>query len=388
MEAFTLDRTFHKRDIVDGFLSLIWTERYYGDGEVELVVPVTTESIQKLSTGTFLGLDQSKEVMILETMNIEDNTLKVKGTSLLPWFNNRFLRVLPGHEEKSWRMAGGTAGWMLWVLISTMCLADSPYLTGEIDIGIPNPQVLAVPGLGLNDYDQSGGNIDVVVPFGPLYTVMKDLATTYEIGMSLILENITDTSFFLGFRSYKGMDRTSGQTDNPVIRFSPLMDSFTDIKELQSIASLKTLVYAFATQKLTHKVEVAEGEEPVPDIELIPTTPGISSLTGLYTGFDLRALMIFADDISYDTIDGNLDNLTTVLNSRAYKALTENHFVIAVDGEIVPDSQFKYGVHYNLGDLIEVQGNSGVVQTARITEYIRSQDPSGEKAYPTVTMIG
>jgi hypothetical protein len=40
-----------------------------------------------------------------------------------------------------------------------------------------------------------------------------------------------------------------------------------------------------------------------------------------------------------------------------------------------------------LGDIIEVQGNSDIVSTARVTEYIHSQDAAGEKAYPTVTMI-
>ena len=107
-----------------------------------------------------------------------------------------------------------------------------------------------------------------------------------------------------------------------------------------------------------------------------------------YSGFDLRAILVFADDITTDLVGTSATNLKNVLTSRAKDALTANKYVKAVDGEIVPDNQFKYGIHYTLGDLIEVQGNSGVVQTARITEYIRAQDASGEKAYPTVTMIG
>jgi hypothetical protein len=62
--------------------------------------------------------------------------------------------------------------------------------------------------------------------------------------------------------------------------------------------------------------------------------------------------------------------------------------MIAVDGEIVPESQFHYGVHYGLGDIIEVQGNRGGAEPARITEYIRAQDEGGERAYPTVAIIG
>jgi hypothetical protein len=69
MEPFTLDRNFQKVDIIDEFGSIIWTERYYGDSEVQLTVPATQEMFQKLPVGTFLGLTGSSEIMILETMN-------------------------------------------------------------------------------------------------------------------------------------------------------------------------------------------------------------------------------------------------------------------------------------------------------------------------------
>lgn len=369
MEPFTLDRNFLKQDIIDGFSSIIWTERYYGDSEVELVTPVTMEMIQKLPVGTFLGLDQSDEVMILETVHIDEDKLKITGISLLQWLNNRFVRASAAHEDKYWYLAGATPGHILWLIVYNMCCQGSPYLDGTINIGIANPQQLVIPNLGLDYYDDSGDNIEIGVPYGPVYTALKDIATTYEIGMQIVLE--PDRS--LGFRSYKGLHRDSGQTDNPIVRFSPEMDSFTNIKELRSIAALKTLVYSFVPSNPGG----------------LATVPGVSSLSGpQYTGFDLRALMIFADDLTTDKVGGSAQNLVDILNSRAHDALTTNHYIQAVDGEIVPESQFKYGIHYNLGDVIEVQGNSGIVQTARITEYIRAQDEGGERAYPTVTMIG
>ena len=76
-----------------------------------------------------------------------------------------------------------------------------------------------------------------------------------------------------------------------------------------------------------------------------------------------------------------------LLNTYAAINLIANSSVKALDGEIVPTNQFQYGVHYNLGDIIETQGNSGVVQASRVTEYIRAQDEAGERAYPTVTAL-
>jgi Siphovirus ReqiPepy6 Gp37-like protein len=377
MQPHTLDRSFHKQDEIDGFNSVIWTERYYGDSEVELVVPATSEMIKKLPEGTFLGLPESDEVMILETALIEEGKLKLTGMSLLPWLNNRFVRTSAKHEDQTWALSGGPPGWTVWAILWNMCHRDSPYLqVGSVAMGIPNPERFIIPGLNLRDYDKSGDNISVGVPFGPVYDAMREIATTYRIGMQITLDSVTDTSYSLGFRSYKGLDRTSAQNVNSVIRFSPQMDSLTDIKELRSIAALKTVVYAFASSLDTA-------------LKPLATTPGISSMTGpQYTGFDLRALQIFAGDIKSDssnTIDAA--KLLNILNSRAYDARTQNRVIKTVDGEIVPTNQFKYGVHYNLGDVIEVQGLSEIVQTSRVVEYIRAQDEAGERAYPTVAML-
>ena len=120
MDIYTLNRNFLRQDAIDTFVSAIWTERYYGDSEVELVVPVTTENIKKLPEGIFLSLDGSSEVMIVETANIEDGNLKLSGIALLPWMNNRFVRSSPKHDERSWSVTGGTPGSTLWAIIYNM----------------------------------------------------------------------------------------------------------------------------------------------------------------------------------------------------------------------------------------------------------------------------
>lgn len=375
MELYTLGRDFLKKDVIDGFSSVIWTERYYGDSQVELSVPITPEMVTKLPIGSFLGLGDSDEIMILETTNIKDGKIKFTGISILTWLNNRFVRTSAVHEDRYWYIDAESPGFALWAIVYNMCCDGSPYLDGTIPTGIANPEKFVIPGLGLNDYDTSGVPLKVGVPYGPVYTAIREIATTYEIGMKIVFD--LSQPFPLGFRSYKGLDYTSGQTDNPTVRFSPQMDSLTDIEELQSIAALKTLVYAFAPG-----LNPAEGEAD------LRTTPGVSALTGpQYTGFDLRALQIFAEDITTDQIGASSSVLLDILNTRAHDALTTNKFVKSVDGEIVPDNQFTYGIHYNLGDIIEVEGNTGTVQKARVIEYIRSQDSSGEKAYPTVSAI-
>lgn len=372
MEPYTMDRNFQKKDIIEEFSSIIWTERYYGDSSVELIVPAKVDLIQKLPKGIFLGLDKSDEVMILETKDIEDNKLKLTGISILPWLNNRFVRASSNHEETVWKIPDAPAGYQLWQILYNMCVVGSPYLDGSEDTGIPNPERLAIPNLGLESYDISGLDIKAHIPYGPVYNAMREIATSAEIGMTITLRRIGD-SYLLGFRSYKGLDRTSGQSINDPVQFSPQMDSLTNIKELESLSLFKTLVFAFAYR-------LDEVDRP------LATTPGEAKLPE-YSGFDLRAEMIFVDNIDHDTIGGNAGVIASALKNRADLELLNNKIIQVVDGEIVPTSQFRYGIHYNLGDLIEMQGSSGIIQKCRVTEYIRAQDEAGERAYPTVEKI-
>jgi hypothetical protein len=360
-----MDRNFIKTYEIDKFESAIWTERYYGDSEITLVVAATPDLIQILSQGTFVGLYDSKEVMMIDTIDIESGSLKVTGQGLLPWMNNRFIRATAAPEDKYWSPGAQTPGWYLWAIVYYWLIAPQIY-----PMGVPNPQALAIPNLGLKSYDQSG-SVALAVPYGPVYDAMRAIATAYEIGIRITLEPTDAVPGQLLFQAYKGLDHTTAQSVNPIVRFSPQMDTLTNIKELQSISGYKNLVYSFCP--------------PNPD-GLAPNC-GSASVSGP-TGWDLRAELTFEEDITTDMVGGDANAMQNLLNSRATIAMNNARAVKAVDGTIVPLHQFQYNVDYTLGDIIEVQGNSGVVQNSRITEYIRAQDSSGEKAYPTVAMLG
>jgi hypothetical protein len=99
----------------------------------------------------------------------------------------------------------------------------------------------------------------------------------------------------------------------------------------------------------------------------------------------LRASLLLTDISSEELTSA--DNVADALNNKAFIDLLNNPYIKIVDGEVGPIIQFQYGVHYNLGDIIEVQGNTGVINTARVTEYIRVQDETGERSYPTVSVL-
>lgn len=374
MELFTLDRQFVRQKEIDVFHSVIWTERYYGDSEVELSVAPTTEMIQALPLGIFLGLEDSDEIMILESREFEDNVMKLKGVSLLPWLNNRFIRTSALHQDRHWVLNSLRPGEILMEIVKNFCITG-PYLDGTIPIGINNPDVFIIPGLSIGVYDKQGDPVSVGVPFGPVFDALYEIATTYLVGQQIVFVNTTGEEFSLQYRNYRGLDRTSDQNFNGQVQFSPDMESLTDIKEIQSIVGHKNRVWAFAP---ANPDDLAG--EPGYDGDMYAGGEGGN-------GFDLRAEMIFAEDITTDQVAGDAATLWAILNARAADGLANSRPVHIVDGEIVPTAQFQYGIHYSLGDIVELQGTSGILQHARVMEYIRAKDSGGVKTFPTVSII-
>lgn len=202
---------------------------------------------------------------------------------------------------------------------------------------------------------------------------MYSIATAHQIGMTLTFDK---TTYSLAFRSYKGQEYTYRVPHmQKIVRFSPDLDTLTDVKELQSIADHKTEIYVY--------VPANPGG--------MASTPGYAGPTPIVPGgelseFDIRVGMVFAEDI---TTIGDLDPaiLLNMLNQKATEALRAYKVIQIVDGQVVPNGIFSYGADYNLGDIVEVEGYSGVVKRAMVTEYIRSQDSNGYKEYPTLETI-
>lgn len=370
MDIYTLDENFLRRDVVDNFQSVVWTERYTKAGDINLVVTPSQDNIVKLTEGTFLGLQGTKEVMQIENALIEGGKLKVTGPSITHFLDNRVIRYSANHADRYYNitMAPGMA---MAFLVSDMCISG-PYTTSTA-YGVDGPRQV-IQGLYIADMDTSGAAEALAVPYGPLYTALAQLAETYQVGFHMFLERASRDAYYLGFRTYKGLDRTSGQSVNTRVRLSPNVDSLTGLKELRSIEKYKNVAYAFAPSN------------PVPGV----TQSGVAyadNEAATSTDFNRRTLLVFADDLTTDKVGGSAAVLLSILNQRAKDALANNNYIKTVDGEVVPQSQFQYGRDYGLGDIVELQSFSGLLSKARVTEYIRTQDATGERAYPTISVI-
>ncbi len=359
MELYVMDNVFNRTRILDEFVSLIWTERYYGDSEFQFVVVADSENIQTLTPGTLIISDDSLEVMMIDTQDIESQTITIAGTSMVQWLRNRFIRFTKNAADQNFNIRGRRPAYLICYIVQEMCMQSSRILNlddsdDEMGISYGDRQRFIIPSLQLGDYYTGGDFVDMSIPYGPVYDAISSIAQTYQIGMQWQLDVLNDRHLF---RSYKGQDRTSTQKFNGVVRFSPKTDTFANSKEIVSNKDYKNIAYVWSNS--------------------VPRDVGKSELDVQSYGLDLRAAIKIDDQVTGDV---------NILNHTAKNILTTNDIVKAIDGQILL-GQFTYGADYGLGDIVEVEGVSGIINSAMITEHILSQDATGTREYPTVQIV-
>lgn len=390
MDLFTLTENFLADEMVDNYNSAIWTERYSKAGDFQIVAPATEEVVAMLAPGKFLGLRGSQEVMIIETQQIEDKLVTVIGQSLVTFLNQRFLWVKnPASSDPDQRVADLTdttrtpgefiSNLVYITVIDTTAFTGIGWVDANLEWADEEIQYLT-----LGAVDASGPDVRLTAALGPLYDAVTYVAEAEDVGISLYLHSADPiTGYSLKFKTYRGLDRTSDQSTNSMVRLTPNMDTLNDVKEIRSIAEFKNVVYVYY-----------EGEISVHYAEGITTPP---------LGFDRRVLITDAEGApvghkvtapgswtqgggySYTIVDEADKAAFRAQNAR--DALANHNYIRAIDGETSPISDFKYGTDYGLGDVIELEGFGGSLSKARVTEYIRAQDNVGEREYPTITVV-
>lgn len=397
MELYKLDQNFNRVKHIDKFTSLIWTERYSTSGDVTLVVPATPDNINLLLPDTRLGEVNSEETMVIDTMSIQNELLTVTGKSLVEnvLMNRAFrystVQAITSTVETNYPSAVITG------VVTFACGVITGFgYEGELG-GLLAEDELSNLTVVNADPDLTT-SAQITVSTDSVFAVIESIAAAFNKGIKLI--GAPDGgSYQLTFTAYAGLDRTSDQSDNPVVRFSNDTKSLVGTTELYSNQNFRNICYAYSSSMPSTVTITDPGTGDTHDETLtVRMGKGVIGVPDTVTDFDRKVVMVDYTDFTIDKYAANLSDGTsmatlealieTELDIAAYNALLNYTFTKSVDGEVVPQSQWKYGVDYFLGDVIELQGASGLIQNARVTEYIRSQDATGEKAYPTVAVTG
>lgn len=358
MELYTLDPLLRREAVIDKFESLIWTERWQEFGDFQLDIPSTSGSRTLLRAGTRLAMNKSNYVMTVESIEDGDDSenrrmLTVKGRSLESQLLDRVAKnsLADLTTSPKWTITLPPAE-VARKIFHDICVL------GILDPADVIPFIVEGPLLSPGTITEPVDPITVELDPTTVYDAIVDISKVWNLGFRM-LRNFDASEIY--FDVYSGSDRTSGQTVHSPVIFTPELDNLQNTKELTSIDKAKNVAYVFSPAGF--QMVYAIGVDP--EIE----------------GFARKVLVVNASDITSENPD-----VASALIQRGNEELAQYRTYQAFDGEISQLSQYKYGTHYHLGDLVEQRNLSGVTNNMRVSEQIFVQDREGERAYPTLTL--
>lgn len=350
MDIYLLDNQLRRTTIVDLYKSLIWTERYSEYGDFELVLHNTRNNLNLFQNGTRIRIAKSNRIMEVETVSVKEDangaeTLTVTGRSL------EFVLINRCHPK--WVYGPGTPSAIANAIFKDLCI------TGVISVDDRIPQLVEGISSPAGNIPEPTEEITMTLGPGEIYESIKQICDIYNLGFRIIRNGEDPVSLY--FEVYTGDDRTSTQNLKPAVIFSKSLENLSNISSISSVVDYKNTAYVFSEN----------------GFEIVYADSTNTSMAG----FERRVLLVEANDI--DLVAG--PELTAILRQKGREELAKNRAVIAFDGEIPQTNTYRYGVDYNLGDMVELRDTDGKINIMRVTEQIFISDEQGDRSYPTLS---
>ena len=358
MEYYTLDSSFRRDQVIEGFESFIWTERQQDAGNFQIVIKSTYQTRSLLALDTYITRAGSTYVMKIDTVSDDtasDGTrnLTVTGSSLEALLKDRVAMpaITDTTTTPNWVITD-TPGNIIRYLFQQVCVEC--VLSGNDTIPSYHSGTLLPAGSIPEDSEP----ITVTAAPDTLFNTIQKIAQSYFLGFRFVRNGDTGEIYF---EVYTGNDRTSDQTVRSPVIFDPNMDNLQSPTFLTSTALVKTVAYVFAQNGSA----VAYATTADPDA----------------TGADRRVLLVNSSNNGAAGPD-----LNAALAQEGLLALSSQRTVYNFGGELPQNVQYVYGRDYSLGDLVEARNSDGYGNQMYVTEQIFSSDNTGERQYPTLTV--
>lgn len=352
MELTRLNSEFLRSEPVENWNSLIWTERHSVNGDFEMVSNDIEATLEALPTGnpddppTLVAIKDSETPCIVETHKIEEDS---KGAPKITTSGRTFETILEGrasiqtHESDAprpnWTVTASSPSDAVWYVADQITQWG---MASPLDI-IPEIRIINT----VESLWPAGDAIYTIEP-KDLHTWVRDILKLGDFGFKAKLPGMGASRIDLVI--YEGTDHRDQETDDSSL------DQFTKATYLLSRLNTKNAM----------------------------TTQTANGVTPAYTGTPKSGLNRYVEyqDLSSEITLPAGPELTLAARNRGKIALTNRLPTAIFTGEISEEVLAGYNSLYSLGDIVRLRGKYGLYQDARISEFVRTHDMTGTKAYP------
>ena len=320
--------------IIENQTSLIWTRKYFEPGEFELHAPITPDNLALLQKGNIVWKRGDPEAAIIEDIMLDEGVFKteaiIKGRFMSAYMDYRLIKQTVNIND-------------------TAENAMRQLLAG----------VAPIPLLELGVAHGFGQRVSFQATYKNLMTYETKLAKAAGLGYRF-RPDFTKKKIF--FEVYAGNDHSSAQGVISRVIFS------------ESYNNLNHAIYRFNDQRYKNVAYVGgEGDGSARVVVKV----------GNATGLALRELFVDAKDIRKE--DGMSDAAyRQLLIERGFEKLSELPISESFECDTGADINFKYGIDYDLGDIITVKKIGwGITQNFRISEIREIYEYGGVTIEPT-----
>lgn len=353
MNIYILNQGLNVTNLIDEYISIIWTTRYYMSGDFELCVKPTSKILNGIQINFYLVRDKDIDSDSGQMRNV----MQIKNIELQTDAENGNILIITGKSISS--------------IVGQRVISSQTSLRGQLkevinlllveNIMLPIISDRQISNFRYAQVDGFNTSIEVQVTGDNLAEWISTLCEKYEIGWDVYIENKTFV-----FEIYSGTDRSYNQSTNPYIVFSADFDN------------LMNTDYQYLTEEYKNVAIVAgEGEGTA----RIKTTVGSGSGIGRFEQWvDAREL---------SSNDGGIDETEYInmLQNKGTEALSEHINNKLFDGDADVTTQYIINQDFFLGDVVQIENEYGITAAARILEVIESEDESGITVIPTFSSM-
>ena len=352
MEAYILNENFEMLYLVDSFTSFIWTDRYYKAGDFEIFMPTSSENLNRFTPNYYIWDRDSEHLMIIEDIKTNadveaGNNLTVTGRSLESILERRVV-------------------WNKTEFTNNASLQDAfQQLIEENIIGTHNGSAISgfISERKINNFifekstDSSITSLTLEAQYDGenLYDIITKVCEDKKIGFKITLNNSNQFVFKL----YAGEDRSYAQSANPYVVFSPNFENIINSEYTESMSTYKNVALV-----------VGEGEEP----------KKVSAGDTTAIGLNRRELYLQDSNLKEENTDDQY-------KEKGVEELKNYKISKVFEGEVETSNIFIYQRDYFIGDILELEDEYGRQSRTRVVEFVRNQDDSGYKAYPSFEVV-
>lgn len=353
---YVLNENFVQFYNISEFVSLIWTERYWGYGDFELEILYDLEVLDKVKVGHYLALGDSNNIMVIESLSITyeiDNKanryIVYKGRTIESIFDRRIVWGEWLYEEMD-------AQSIIFDLIDK-CFINPDDENRKIDF-LRTKVNQNIPSIILTLTGDGDG----------LYEIIQAICQEKQIGMKC--ELIPDEGI-IEFSLYCGEDHSYDQMERPPVIFSGEYENLGPSRYSLDTTRYKTVALAVSPWR---DKNILDEEGNVIDTETTRSVIEIGDLS--LTGLNRREMLVNCGSAYPDD-----------MTQEAMEELSDINQLEELDSELDPKKQFVYGVDYNIGDTVQVVTEFGLDAKAIVIEFVRCWTEYEYTEVPTFKLL-